>query len=182
MHYVERRINAGAAAEIFPSLEVFTSPVSGHWGCGYDLTNHSLLWAKVQILSWHFQNGKVIKAKAKIKKNRLKKCSLLIPAFIDGEVSLTDKRASIAKFMAETLFGSLRWSHLATPTWRTTSRITILLAAMLKKWRRYFVQNWAITNPGDSCRHDFYHWPYCHRYSLIDGGQKKSSIKRPVTI
>ncbi len=102
----KRRKWLGGRGCNIPSFELFTSPdwrgTNGWIRFSEPLYRYGSLITGIEL--W-FENGKVIKAKAKENEKLLKQMIATKNADRIGEFSLTDKRLSrITKFMAETLF------------------------------------------------------------------------------
>ncbi|MBI4363551.1 MAG: aminopeptidase [Candidatus Doudnabacteria bacterium] len=102
----EKRLWLGGSGRNIPSFELFTSPdwrgTEGWAGFNQPLYRYSNKVAGIEL--W-FENGKVIKSRAKINGKLLKEMIATAGADRVGEFSLTDRRFSrITKFMAETLF------------------------------------------------------------------------------
>ncbi len=110
----------GGSGRNIPSFEIFTSPdwrgTNGWIRFNQPLYRYGNLITGIEL--W-FENGRVVKSKAKKNENVLKEMIATRNADKIGEYSLTDRRFSeITKFMAETLYdenigGRFGNTHLA---------------------------------------------------------------------
>src|SRR3989338_3569001 len=102
----EKRNWLGGSGRNIPSFELFTSPdwrgTSGWIRFNQPLYRYS---NKITDIELTFENGRVVRSKAKTNEKLLKEMIATKGADRVGEFSLTDRRFSrITKFMAETLF------------------------------------------------------------------------------
>jgi len=102
----EKRNWLGGSGRNIPSFELFTSPdwrgTSGWIRFNQPLYRYSNKIIGIELV---FENGRVVKSKAKTNEKLLKEMIATKGADKIGEFSLTDRRFSrITKFMAETLF------------------------------------------------------------------------------
>ena len=102
----EKRNWLGGSGRNIPSFELFTSP-DWRGTSGWIRFNQPLYryGNKITGIELVFENGRVVKSKAKTNEKLLKEMIATKGADKIGEFSLTDRRFSrITKFMAETLF------------------------------------------------------------------------------